>query len=131
MAQMKLVKQLVVEDSPNLSVVGDDDQSIYGWRGAEIKNILNFPNTFKGCTTVKFIKRGNQGENLGYIVKDIWSTAENVDHHPDILLTYSGIKITLFTHDESWVTSKDINFARDLDVRLKYILNPENLTTKD
>ena len=77
---------------------------------------------------VKFIERGNQGENLGYIVEDIWSTAENVDHHPDILLTYSGIKITLFTHDKSCVTSKDINFARDLDKRLKYILNPKNLT---
>ena len=80
---------------------------------------------------VKFIERGNQGENLGHIVKDIWDAAEKADHHPDILLTYSGIKITLFTHDESWVTSKDSNFARDLDARLKYILNPENLITKD
>ena len=77
---------------------------------------------------IKFIERGNQGENLGHIVKDIWDAAEKADHHPDILLTYSGIKITLFTHDESCVTSKDINFAHDLDKRLKYILNPKNLT---
>ena len=74
---------------------------------------------------VKFIERGNQGKHLGYVVKKIWDAAERADHHPDILLTYAGIKITLFTHDESWVTPIDINFARDLDVKLKYILHPE------
>ena len=95
----------------------------------ELNKLKNWE--FIDSKIVKFIERGNHGKNLGYIVKDIWDTAEKVDHHPDILLTYSGIKITLFTHDESWVTSKDINFARDLDARLKYILNPENLITKD
>jgi len=56
LAQMKLVKLIVDEEKPNLSVVGDDDQSIYGWRGAEIKNILNFPKTYKDCQTVKLIR---------------------------------------------------------------------------
>jgi 4a-hydroxytetrahydrobiopterin dehydratase len=52
---------------------------------------------------------------LSKIVKEIWDYAEKVDHHPDILLTYSGVKITLFTHDKSGVTEKDIRFACSLD----------------
>lgn len=50
--QMNLVKELVNE-ACNIGVVGDDDQSIYGWRGAEIKNILNFPSLYKDCKVVR------------------------------------------------------------------------------
>ena len=59
-------------------------------------------------------KEKNFENYLPLAVSAIWGIAEKVDHHPDILVTYSGIKITLFTHDESGVTLKDINFAHDL-----------------
>ena len=62
---------------------------------------------------VRFIPRSSDVSS-GEIVKSIWDYAEKVDHHPDILLTYSGVKITLFTHDQSGVTEKDIKFARSL-----------------
>ncbi len=50
--QYKLLKKLCTTHN-NLCVVGDDDQSIYGWRGATIKNILNFAQYFKNTTVVK------------------------------------------------------------------------------
>ena len=50
--QFKLLELLSSEHN-NLCVVGDDDQSIYGWRGANIRNILEFSERFKGTKTVK------------------------------------------------------------------------------
>jgi len=50
--QFKLLELLASEHN-NLCVVGDDDQSIYGWRGANIRNILEFSDYFKGTKTVK------------------------------------------------------------------------------
>jgi superfamily I DNA/RNA helicase len=50
--QMDLVRQLVAPHR-NVAVVGDDDQSIYGWRGAKITNILNFPKLYSDCVVVR------------------------------------------------------------------------------
>jgi DNA helicase-2/ATP-dependent DNA helicase PcrA len=51
-AQYSIVKQLVNDDK-NICVVGDDWQSIYSWRGADFKNILNFERDFPGALVVK------------------------------------------------------------------------------
>jgi len=45
--------ELLSSEHNNLCVVGDDDQSIYGWRGANIRNILEFASNFEKCKTVK------------------------------------------------------------------------------
>ncbi len=50
-AQFKLIR-LLTERSQNICVVGDDDQSIYGWRGADSAHILEFGHQFKGAHVI-------------------------------------------------------------------------------
>ncbi len=51
-AQYSLIS-LLAQGSGNLCVVGDDDQMIFGWRGANIRNILDFEKEFRNCRVIK------------------------------------------------------------------------------
>lgn len=51
--QLDLVRLLASGTPPNVCVVGDDDQSIYGWRGAEVSNILEFETHFPNPTIIR------------------------------------------------------------------------------
>lgn len=82
--QYELV-QMLVEKSKNIFVVGDPDQSIYSWRGANINNILNFEKDYPGAKVIRLeqnyrshthiLKAANQliQRNANRYEKDLWS----------------------------------------------------------
>ena len=53
--QFAFLRQLTREHQ-NITVVGDDDQSIYSWRGAQVKNIIDFPRYYPNCKIIKLEK---------------------------------------------------------------------------
>ncbi len=61
--QDKLIK-LLADKHKNICVVGDDDQSIYSFRGATIDNILSFEKTYPGCSVIKLERNYRSTKNI-------------------------------------------------------------------
>lgn len=87
-AQFKLIK-LLSEKKRNICVVGDEDQSIYSWRGADIRNILDFEEIFPEAKIIKLEQNYRSSKNIieaaSYVIsqnvqrkgKQLWTDNEH------------------------------------------------------
>ena len=68
---------LLVNEKENICCVGDDDQSIYSWRGAEIKNFLTFDQIYKNCKVFKLEQNYRSTKNILETASNLISNNSN------------------------------------------------------
>jgi DNA helicase II / ATP-dependent DNA helicase PcrA len=117
-AQYSLVT-LLAQGSKNLCVVGDDDQSIYGWRGANIRNILDFEKEFKGCKTIKLEQNYRSTQTILDAANSVIKNNEGRKSKSLWTDNSEGNKVHLFQgnneHDEASFVGNEIKRISDSD----------------
>tara|TARA_B100001121_G_scaffold175848_1_gene153424 strand:- start:3 stop:2036 length:2034 start_codon:yes stop_codon:yes gene_type:complete len=68
---------LLTEKNNNICCVGDDDQSIYSWRGAEIKNFLEFDKTYKDTKIIRLEENYRSTQNILSVASNLISYNQN------------------------------------------------------
>ncbi len=122
--QFKLLEKLYSTHN-NIVVVGDDDQSIYGWRGARVENILNFKDKFSNVKMVKLESNYRSTQNILNAANDL--IEHNTNRLGKKLLSTKGAgeEIELInSQDESYEANK---IAIKIEKLIKDGVKPQNI----
>ena len=115
---------LLTKDRQDIFVVGDDDQSIYGWRGADISNILDFNKSFKNASIIKLEQNYRSTKN---ILDAAWSVvSRNINRSEKKLWTDNEIGkkiIILEGYNEKDESIKIFNNILEIKKKMKASYN--------
>ena len=115
-----LFLRLLAEQNQNICCVGDEDQSIYGWRGAQLKNILNFEKDFPGSKIIRLEQNYRSSANILAAASNIIS--ENTERIGKKLWTsdIEGEKVNIVNVEndemEAYQISEQIKNLINLDI---------------
>lgn len=115
--------RLLAKKYRNIFVVGDDDQSIYGWRGADVRNILNFETHFPGAKIYKLQQNYRSTKNILNVANEIIS--KNLNRYSKKLFTEKGdgLKVQMYSayneSNEAYYVLSQISGLRNLGYRLR------------
>ena len=120
--QSKWLK-LLAQKRNNICCVGDDDQSIYSWRGAEIKNFLDFSKTYKGTKIIKLEQNYRSTQNILSAASGL--IAKNTDRLGKKLWTDSkdGDPVKLACYKNGREVAKGVSDIIEKKLKKKYSLN--------
>jgi DNA helicase-2/ATP-dependent DNA helicase PcrA len=107
LVQYAIVRALSI-DYPNLAVTGDPDQSIYGWRGANIKNILNFESDYPNVKVVRLEQNWRSTKRILRVADSL--IKHNQQRKPKELFTDNdeGEQVRLIAYDNQTVEAESI-----------------------
>ena len=115
--------KLLTSENNNICVVGDDDQSIYSWRGAEVKNILEFKNNYKNITTIKLEQNYRSTENILNSATSLISNNEDRLEKNIWSELGSGEKVKIKSYFDGISEAVSVSDIIEHDLSKKYNLN--------
>jgi len=104
--------RILSQKNRNIACVGDDDQSIYGWRGADVNNILNFEKDFYGSKIIRLEKnyrstvnilgaaRSLIANNIDRLGKELSSSSDDIGEKVKLVSVWSAEDEAIFISDE-------------------------------
>ena len=122
--QLKLLRKLT-SSHQNLCVVGDDDQSIYGWRGANIKNILEFHKQFDNTQVIKLETNYRSTNNILNAANQLIEHNRNRHGKKLVGVKGEGKEIAVISSDNETIEASTI--ARKITKLINEGINPKDI----